>query len=305
MALDLLAARAAIERHCRRTPLVAAPALGNGVWLKLECLQRTGSFKLRGACAALASTSAREVVTASAGNHGLGIALAARALARRATVFVPETTPAVKRDGIAALGTEVRVAGTGYDHAEAAARAWAAERSLPFVSPYDDEAVIFGNGGTTGEEILSQRPEVAQVVTPIGGGGLAAGLLGALAGRGVVLAGVQPAQNCAMAESLRLGRALTRYTGGPTLCEGLEGAVGERTYRALAAAGVEITLVDDAAVRRAIGFAYREIGLVLEPSAAIGLAALREGLLEPRSPCVVIATGANIEPDLLDQVLRQ
>src|SRR5262249_61590533 len=153
--------------------------------------------------------------------------------------------------------------------------------------------------------IRARRPEVAQVVTPIGGGGLAAGLLGALAGRGVVLAGVQPAQNCAMAESLRLGRALTRYTGGPTLCEGLEGAVGERTYRALAAAGVEITLVDDAAVRRAIGFAYREIGLVLEPSAAIGLAALREGLLEPRSPCVVIATGANIEPDLLDQVLRQ
>src|SRR5262245_57684603 len=182
MIADQAAARAAISRHCRRTPLVAAPALGQGVWLKLECLQRTGSFKLRGACAALATTPAREIVCASAGNHGLGVALAARALDRRATVVVPKTTPAVKRDGIAALGAEVRVTGANYDLAEAAARALAAERGVTFVSAFDDEAVIFGNGQTTGEEIRAALPEVAQVVAPIGGGGLMAGLCAGLPG---------------------------------------------------------------------------------------------------------------------------
>src|SRR5262249_9771309 len=134
---DAAAAGSAVARFCRRTPLVPAPALGSGVFLKLESLQRTGSFKLRGACAVLAGLGASEAVTASAGNHGLGIAYAARALDRRVTVVVPELTPPVKRNGIAALGAEVKVAGRIYDEAEAAARQLARERGLPFVSPYD------------------------------------------------------------------------------------------------------------------------------------------------------------------------
>src|SRR3954469_9782746 len=112
---DLERARAAIGKLCRRTPLLAAPALGAGVFLKLECLQRTGSFKLRGAAAALAGCTAAEVVVASAGNHGQGIALAARSLGKRAIVLVPEITPAVKRSSIAALGAEVRIVGRVYD----------------------------------------------------------------------------------------------------------------------------------------------------------------------------------------------
>jgi threonine dehydratase len=305
MAFDPADARAAVARSCRRTPLVAVPALAPGVHLKLESLQRTGSFKLRGACAALAGTGATEVVAASAGNHGLGLAFAARALGRRATVVVPRQTPEVKRGGMRALGAEVLVRGDTYDQAEAAARVLAGERGVPFISPYDDDAVVFGNGGTTAEEILDALPGVEQVIAPIGGGGLIAGLGAVLAPRGVDLVGVEPASNCAMAESLRLGRALTTYEGGHTLCEGLEGAVAERTYAAVARAGVRVVLVDEAAVRRAIVFAYRQLGIVVEPSAAVGIAALRERLLAPRSACAVVVTGSNIEPDLLDTLLQQ
>jgi threonine dehydratase len=300
---DEAAARAAIARICRRTPLVPAPALGEGVWLKLESLQRTGAFKLRGACASLAQAGTAEVVTASAGNHGLGVAVAQRALGKRATVVVPRLTPAVKRDGIAALGADVRVEGATYDDAEAAARQLARERGVPFLSPYDDEAVIFGNGQTTGEEIRSDLPKVAQVLAPIGGGGLMSGLTRALGG--VELVGVQPEVNCAMHESLRLGRALTEYRGGETLCEGLEGATAENTYRIVRDAGVRTVLVSEAAVRRAIIFAYRVLGLIVEPSAAVGMAALREGILEPKTPCVIVVTGSNIEPELLDGLLAK
>jgi threonine dehydratase len=303
VSFDESAARSAIARICRRTPLVPAPALGEGVWLKLESLQRTGAFKLRGACAALAQAGTGEVVTASAGNHGLGVAVAQRALGKRATVVVPRLTPAVKRDGIAALGADVRVEGATYDDAEAAARSLARERGVPFLSPYDDEAVIFGNGQTTGEEIRSELPKVAQVIAPIGGGGLMSGLTRALGG--VELVGVQPEVNCAMHESLRLGRALTDYRGGETLCEGLEGATAENTYRIVRDAGVRTVLVSEAAVRRAIVFAYRTLGLIVEPSAAVGIAALRDGVLEPKTPCVIVVTGSNIEPELLDGLLAK
>ena len=303
-AFDLPAARAAIARICRRTPLVPAPTLGEGIFLKLESLQRTGSFKPRGACAALSGLEADEVVVASAGNHGLGTAYAARALGKRATVLLPETTPEIKRAQIAALGADVRVVAPTYDGAEAAARALARERAVPFVSPFDDDAVIFGNGVTVAEEILEQQPRVRTVIAPIGGGGLVAGLCAVLPPR-VAVRGVQPAANCAMAESLRLGRALVTYQGHPTLCEGLEGAVSERTFAAVRAAEVAITLVEEAAVRRAMAFAYRSLGLLCEPSAAVGIAALREGGLRPATPAVVVITGANVEPSLLDEVLRE
>jgi threonine dehydratase len=282
-----------------------APQLGDGIFIKPESLQRTGSFKLRGACAVLADGATGEVVTASAGNHGLGIAVAAGALGRRALVVVPASTPAVKRDGIRALGAALQVSGRGYDEAEAIARALARERGVPFISPYDDDAVIFGNGTTTAEEILADRPEVRQVIAPVGGGGLVAGLARAFAGSGVALVGVEPAANCGMAESLACGRALTEYRGGPTLCEGLEGAVAERTFEAARAAGVEMVLVSEVEVRRALAFSYRQLGLILEPSAAVVVAALRTGACVPARPAVAILTGSNIEPELLDAVLRE
>jgi threonine dehydratase len=301
-----------IRRLLRVTPLVPAPALGRrtgaDVWLKLECLQRTGSFKLRGAAARLAAMALagqRKAIAASAGNHGLGVALAARTFEVEATILVSTQTPEVKRAGIAALGARVEVAGASYDEAEAEARRRAAaDPSFTFVSAFDDDYVIAGNGGLLARELLVQLPDVDTVVVPVGGGGLAAGLGVELVPRGIRLLGVQPEANCAMKRSLEDGRAYTRYDGGPTLAEGLEGAVSERTYAMAKDYFPEIALVSEVAIRRAIVYAYRTLGVICEASAAVVLAALLEDTLDVHGRrVVVIISGSNIEGALLDQLL--
>jgi threonine dehydratase len=301
----------------RRTPLVAAPqalcerAGGIPLLLKLESLQRTGSFKLRGASLRLdaltAEERARGVVTASAGNHGQGLALAGRTLGIPVEVIVPTTVPSVKRSAIAALGAGVTVEGAGYDAAEAAARARAATTGAIFVSPYDDQHVIRGNGWTLGEEIREQAPRVARVILPIGGGGLVGGLAESLAPRGVEIIGVQPEANCAMHESLRDHRAHTVYEGRPTVAEGCEGAVAESTYALCAAHQVRTVLVGEDAILAAVAFAYHTCGLIIEPTAAVALAGVLEGAVPVgpnERPTVLVLTGSNVEPELLDRALR-
>jgi threonine dehydratase len=291
----------------RVTPLVPFPGRA-GVLLKLESLQRTGSFKLRGAWNRLLALSPAErergVVTASAGNHGLGVALSAAELGVRAEVVLPATSPQVKRRAIAALGAQVLEGGRVYDEAERAARARAAATGATFVSAYDDPWVIRGNGGSLGEEIARQTEGVTRVVVPVGGGGMIAGLAEALAPRGVQVVGVQPAGNCAMRRSLELGRALTEYDGEPTLAEGCEGAVCERTYEACRRHGVTVELVAEVAIRRAMAFAYRRAGQIVEPSAAVAIAGILEGAVAPAAgTTVVVTSGGNVDPELLDQVL--
>jgi len=302
-----------VRRLTRVTPLVPAPALGRrtgaDIWLKLENLQRTGSFKLRGAAARVAALalegSGRRVIAASAGNHGLGVALAARALGVEATVLVSAQAPEFKRAGIAALGARVEVAGATYDEAEAEAkRRAAADPSAVFVSAFDDDHVIAGNGGLLAREILAQLPDVQSIVVPVGGGGLAGGIGVEVVPRGIKILGASPESNCAMRRSLDEGRAYTTYEGGPTLAEGLEGAVSERTYAMARDYFPEIALVPELQIREAIVYAYRTLGILCEASAAPAIAAL----LEDASPIrgrrtVVVVSGGNIEPDLLDQLL--
>jgi threonine dehydratase len=304
-----------VRRLTRVTPLVPAPALGRrsgaDVWLKLENLQRTGSFKLRGAAARLAAialedrTPKRTVIAASAGNHGLGVAFAARAFDLRATVLCSAQTPEVKRAGIAALGAAVEVGGPTYDHAEAEAkRRAAADPDTVFVSAFDDDHVIAGNGGLLAREILAQLPDVQAVVVPVGGGGLAGGLGVEMVPRGIKLWGTSPEVNCAMRRSLDDGRAHTVYDGGPTLAEGLEGAVSERTFAMARDYFPDIALVSEVAIRKAIVYAYRTLGILCEASAAPPIAALLDdaGPIRGRRT-VVIVSGGNIEHDLLDQLL--
>jgi threonine dehydratase len=302
-----------VRRLARVTPLVPAPALGRrtgaDVWLKLENLQRTGSFKLRGAAARVAALAlegqGRRVIAASAGNHGLGVALAARTFGVEATVLVSAQAPEFKRAGIAALGARVEVAGATYDEAEAEARR-RAERdpSAVFVSAFDDDHVIAGNGGLMAREILAQLPDVQSIVVPVGGGGLAGGIGVEVVPRGIKVLGASPESNCAMRRSLDEGRAFTTYDGGPTLAEGLEGAVSERTYAMARDYFPEVALVSELQIREAIVYAYRTLGIICEASAAPAIAAL----LEDASPIrgrrtVIVVSGGNIEPDLLDQLL--
>jgi threonine dehydratase len=299
-----------VRKLTRVTPLVPAPALGRrtgaDVWLKLENLQRTGSFKLRGAAARIASLALRaggdakpRVVAASAGNHGLGVALSARAFGIEATVLVSAQTPEVKRAGIAALGARVEVAGATYDEAEAAARQRAAaDPGLVFVSAFDDDHVIAGNGGLLAREILAQLPDVQAIVVPVGGGGLAGGIGVEVVPRGIKLLGASPEANCAMRRSLDEGRAYTTYA------EGLEGAVSERTFAMARDYFPDIALVSELQIREAIVYAYRTLGIMCEASAAPALAALLEDASAIRGRrTVVVISGGNIEPDLLDQLL--
>jgi threonine dehydratase len=306
-----------VRRLLRVTPLVPAPQLGRrtgaDVWLKLENLQRTGSFKLRGAAARLAALAGeavaggapKRVVAASAGNHGLGVALAAQTFGIDATVLVSAQTPEVKRAGIAALGAKVEVAGATYDEAEAVARARAAgDDDLVFVSAFDDDHVIAGNGGLLAREILAQLPDVQAIVVPVGGGGLAGGIGVEVVPRGIKLLGASPESNCAMRRSLDDGRAYTTYEGGPTLAEGLEGAVSERTFQMARDYFPDIALVSELAIRQAIVYAYRTLGVVCEASAAPTLAALLDDASAIRGRrTVVLISGGNIEPALLDQLL--
>jgi threonine dehydratase len=245
------------------------------------------------------------VICASAGNHGLGLAYAGQALGVAVEVVVPVITPEVKTRAIRELGATLVVHGEGYDDAQLEALRRAAASGRSYCSPFDDDAVMAGNGGTLAEEILRQCPEVTQVVCAVGGGGMCGGLLTALAGRGVQVVGAQPAVNCAMHESLRLGRALTVYAGGPTIAEGCEGAVAERTFAVCQALGLHTVLVDEDAIRRAVAFAYRKLGIMAEPSAAVALAAVGEGTVTPPATGtqVVIVCGGNLSPAVLDEVL--
>jgi threonine dehydratase len=307
-----------VRRLVRVTPLVPAPALGRrtgaDVWLKLENLQRTGSFKLRGAAARVAALALepggpgkepKRVIAASAGNHGLGVALAARTYGVEATVLVSAQTPEVKRAGIAALGAKVEVAGATYDEADAAARRRAAEEpGLVFVSAFDDDHVIAGNGGLLAREILAQLPDVQAIVVPVGGGGLAAGIGVEVVPRGIKVVGASAAANCAMRRSLDEGRAYTTYEGGPTLAEGLEGAVSERTFAMARDYFPDIALASELQIREAIVYAYRTLGIMCEASAAPALAVLLDdaSLIRGRRT-VMVVSGGNIEADLLDQLL--
>jgi threonine dehydratase len=308
VALDLETVRRlrpAVEARSRRTPLRRAgdleARLGTAVWLKLECQQVTGSFKVRGPLALRAVVpDARRWVTASAGNHGLGVAWAQHGSRTPPLVFVPRASPQVKRAAIAALDAEVRVVeAPSYDAAEDAARRWAADHDGRFVSAFDDEVIMAGNGGTLGLEILEALPDAGSILVPVGGGGLASGLgcvVRALR-PAVRLVGVQSEATPAMYESFRSGRAVLRHSGPPTLCEGLEGGVSRRSYDYARRWLDQVVLVSESAVARAMRWAWEAHGLRLEGSAAVGPAACLEAPPPLPGPVCIVLTGCNVDDD--------
>ncbi|MEM9071597.1 MAG: pyridoxal-phosphate dependent enzyme [Myxococcota bacterium] len=299
----LAAARSAIADHLSPTPLRRAPQLGDDVWLKLECLQVTGSFKVRGALTKMASLSSEEraagVVTASAGNHGLGVAFAAARLGIHARILVPAETPVVKRDGIARAGAEVVVCPEpGYDDVEARALELARASGATFVSAFDDPFVAAGNGGTVGDELQAQLEGIEVIVCPVGGGGMVCGLAAAFPSPQLI--GVNTDASPGMARSFAEGRALERLPPATTLAEGLEGGVREATYRLAREAGVKMTTVGEDAIADAMRFARDELSLVVEGSGAVGIAYVRARTVVGRT--VVVVTGSNVDEERLNKV---
>jgi threonine dehydratase len=294
------------------------------VWLALESLQVTGSFKVRGALVAIAAiqeNAARAgvappyVVAASAGNHGAGVAYAARALGVRATVVVPSSVPRAKRDRIVAYGAEVRLGPTThYDDAEAAAIDLASRENARFLSPYDDMDVLLGNGASLGYEIaraLGKVPEA--LVAPFGGGGLATGLACAFAeaageslGGARRVWGAQSEASPAMARSLEAGAAIERMEApGGTLAEALEGGISARAFARASASAAGVGVVSERAIGEAVAFAVRELGVVIEGGSGCALAVALGGLPEAMrgGDFVVLLTGRNIDRETIDHAL--
>ena len=309
---DIYLARQRIAALVRRTPMEHSPSLsqqlGVPVYLKLESRQITGSFKLRGASNAVAQLDAeqkaRGVVAASTGNHGRALAYAASQLGVKATICLSHLVPGNKVQAIRDLGAQVRIVGQSQDDAQREAERIAHEQGATLLPPFDHPAIIAGQG-TLGLEILEQQPDVSQVLIPLSGGGLFAGVALALksANRQIVTHGISMQRGAAMHASLAAGHPL-EVAELPTLADSLGGGIGldnRYTFAMTRDTCDHLHLLSEASIANAIRHAYREERLVLEGAAAVGIAALLEGLIEPRGPVVVVISGRNVD---VDQHLR-
>ncbi|MCU0622531.1 MAG: pyridoxal-phosphate dependent enzyme [Gemmatimonadaceae bacterium] len=289
-----------------RTPLRRSAALsahaGAEVWLKLETEQTGGSFKIRGAINVVATLSPAErdagIVASSAGNHGTGLALAARAAGVAVTLFVPHDAPAVKQAKMRAAGAQLDTSGRDYDDAERLAMAHAAATGRRFVSPCTGTMLVAGQG-TVGLEIAEQCPAVRTVVVCVGGGGLVGGIGGwfRATSPGVRIVGAQSDQTTAMAASLAAGRRVD-VAVPPTLADGLAGQIDDDGFAMGRAVLDDMALVTEAELAAAIAWLWHEEGIRAEGAGAVAVAALLAGRVPHASgPVVATVSGGNIDPE--------
>jgi threonine dehydratase len=310
---DVEAAGELLADVVRHTPLWhsrgLADRVGGPVWLKCENLQRTGSFKIRGAYTRIARLTdaerARGVVAASAGNHAQGVALAARLLGCSATVFMPETAPLPKVAATRAYGAEVRLGGPTLTEALLAAAEHAERTGSVFIHPFDHVDVIAGQG-TVGLEVLEQCPDVATVVVCAGGGGLVSGVAAAVKARrpDVRVIAVQAEAAAAFPGSLAAGRPVTLPVMG-TMADGIAvAAPGDLTLAHVQGLVDEVRTVSEEDLSRALLFCLERAKLVVEPA---GVAAVAAVLADPGAfapPIVAVVSGGNIDPVLLLKVVQ-
>ena len=301
---NVLAAADRIRPLIRRTPLVRSEGLsaiaGGDVYLKLENEQITGSFKLRGALNVLATLTfaerARGVVASSAGNHGLGVAYAAKHFGVPATIFVPSTAAQVKRDGIAALGATLDTSQPHYDAAMNAAMAFAADRGATFINPCLGETLLAGQG-TIALEIVSELPDLATLVVSVGGGGLLGGcasLLRAVAPTARIV-GAQSVNTAAMSLSLDAGRVV-EIDNLPTIAEGLAGQIDDYALDIGRHALDEIVTVTEGEIAETIAWLWGEHQQRVEGAGACAVAAVwQQKLTHVATPAAIVVSGGNID----------
>src|SRR6266550_3616637 len=305
-AQDVRDAAAGLAGVAVRTPLRFVEPLN--AYLKLESLQPIGAFKLRGAYTAISrlppAARRKGVITYSSGNHGQAVAYAAQLVGVPAVVVMPETAPPIKVAGVKRWGGEVVFAGRTSEDRQQRAEAIAAERGLAIVPPFDHPDIIAGQA-TMGLEIAEQLPDVRTVVVPVGGGGLIAGVVTGLAAAGseARVWGVEPVGAPKLTRSLAAGRPV-RLDRTASLADGLITlSVGAIPFAHLTAqrdrlAGV--VLVEDDALREAVQFLWRHGHLAVEPSGAATTAALRSGAVHAIPPTVLVVSGGNVDPSLLE-----
>ena len=275
-------------------------ALGTEVWLKLEFENPTGSFKVRGAYTVLAGLTpeerARGVVASSAGNHGLGVAYAAKAFGAPAMLFVPATAPQVKKAGIRALGATVNDDAPDYDAAMALAVAHAAREGLRFINPCLGVDLLAGQG-TVALELLAQLPTVRTVVICVGGGGLLGGMGAVLrtAAPSVRILGAQSVETAAMTHSVAAGRVMA-IPSTPTLADGLAGQIDAPALEIGQRCADGLALVSEAELGETIAWLFRERGWTVEGAGAVTVAAMRHGKFDRiDGPVCLVVSGRNID----------
>jgi threonine dehydratase len=310
---DIEAARELLGDVVRRTPIEGSRLLselvGGPVVFKCENLQRTGSFKLRGAYVRIARLSdadrRRGVVAASAGNHAQGVALAASLLGIDSTVFMPEGAPIPKVEATRGYGATIRAAGTTVDEALVAASEYAAQTGAVLIHPFDHADIVAGQG-TVGLEILEQVPDVCTVLVSLGGGGLLSGVAVAIKALRpeVRVVGVHAAGAASFPDSLQAGRPVPLTTMA-TIADGIAvGCPGDLTFDLVRDHVDDIATVSEDALARALLMCLERAKLVVEPAGVAPVAAVMEspGAFEP--PVVAVLSGGNIDPVLLARVLR-
>jgi len=294
---DIRAAAVRIRGVALRTPLLEIGSLA----LKCENLQPMGAFKVRGACNMIAQLPperrAAGVITYSSGNHGQAVALVAQRFGIPAVVVMPETTPAIKVEGVRRYGAEVIFAGTTTLHRKARAEQELSARGLTMVPPFDDPWVIAGQG-TVGLEILEQCPGVATVFVPAGGGGLISGVSAAIKGMrgGVRIVGVEPDGAAKMSRSREAGHPVT-LDHVASIADGLLAVrPGDLTFEHVQTLVDDVVTVSDDQIRSAVRWLFREASLVAEPSGAAAVAGALAHAQPERGMSVAIVSGGNVDP---------
>lgn len=314
---DVLDARDRLEGVVRTTPTRLADAvcraLGRPVYLKPEHLQRTGSFKIRGAYNRISRLpSGINVVAASAGNHAQGVALASSLTGRRSVIFMPESVSLPKLKATEGYGAEVIVGGASLDHCLGLAKEFAAEHGAVFVPPFDDPMIIAGQA-TVGLEIASEYAdsadsgEVPVILIPVGGGGLIAGAAFALrqALPHAAIIGVEAEGAKSMVLSLAAGSVVTLESTS-TMADGIAlRAPGEITFAMTRALVDDVITVTEDQIAEAVLFLMERAKAVVEPSGAVGLAALLAGKIDGDRPAIVVLSGGNVDPMLLTSIVTR
>jgi threonine dehydratase len=313
---DFEDARLVVAKVAQVTPMESSRflsgVLGSEVLLKCENLQRTGSYKLRGAYNLIASLSeeerARGVVAASAGNHSQGVARAAQALGIKATIFMPVGVALPKLQATQDYGADVVLAGNIFNEALKAAKDFVAKTGAVFIPPFDHPKVVMGQG-TLGLDILDQVPDVDTVVVPIGGGGLISGVASAikqrsaLEGRTVRIIGVQAENAAAYPPSLAAGKPV-KIDVLPTISDGIAVATpGTLNFEIIQATVDEVVTVSDDDTARALVMLLERAKLVVEPAGAVAVAAILAGKVTGAGKTVAILSGGNIDPMLLQRIV--
>jgi len=305
---DVRAAAARIGPTIHRTPLLPNHSLSEriGVEVRLKCenLQRAGSFKIRGALNALMQLGdderRRGVVAFSSGNHAQGVALAAKLLGIKATIVMPEGSVAAKVAATEAYGAKVVMSGVTAATRDTVAREIAAKTGAAVIPPFDDERIIDG-AGTVGLEIAEEWPEVNTIVVPLGGGGLLSGT--ALAATSIKpsvdVYGVEPRAGNDGERSFQSGKIVT-IEPPKTIADGARTlAIGERNFAIIRARVRDVVSVEDSVLLDALKFAIYRTKLVIEPTGALGIAALMAGAIKARGPVAVVVSGGNLDFSLL------